>query len=124
MSNKKKLRTYNWELFFMGFLLNISKNFFLWIPGLILCIIGIFSRTLLYIGLALIAAAVIISFIEQWQIKRTVETSDNPNFSPLADAMSRDSWREELMELVEKRVTEETDSGELSTENKKDVENL
>lgn len=96
MSNKKKLRTYNWELFFMGFLLNISKNFFLWIPGLILCILGIFRRKMLYIGLALIAA----------------------------DAMSRDSWREELIELVEKRVTEETDSGELSTENKKDVENL
>ena len=95
-------RHYNWGLFWIGFMMNLTKNFIIFILGLVLCIIGIWVKPCLYIGVALLAIDVVISFIEQMGVKKAVETSTNPDFEPWAEIMSKDNWRDELKKLLKK----------------------
>lgn len=101
MSNKDKLREYNHGLFWIGFLMNVFKNWFLLVPGIALCIIGIWKKPCLYIGLALLMIDIVAAFIEQRRIKRAVETSDNPDFTQWAEIMSKDNWREEMKKALD-----------------------
>ncbi len=102
-------RHYNRNLFWAGFLINLFRLFFIVIPALILVIVGIWVRPCLFIGLGLLAIALIIAFIQQLAIKRTAETSDNPNFEPFAEAMCSDDWREKIDELVNERIKDQTE---------------
>lgn len=106
-------RRYNWKLFWIGFIMNLTKNFFLLIPSIVLCIIGIWVKHSLYIGLALFVIDIIVSFIEQWRIKQTVENSTNPNFAPWADVMAKDNWKEEIIKAV---------NGEIENQNTNDTD--
>ena len=107
-------RRYHWKLFWIGFMMNLTKNFLLLLPSIVLCIIGIWIRYLLYIGLVLFAIDIVVSFIEQWRIKQTVENSTNPNFAPWADLMSKDHWDEKIIKAVNEKTesqnTNDTDS--------------
>ena len=111
---KKK---YPKELFFFGIVSNIIQKFYLWIPGLFLLLIGVWSRTCRILGLLLLAAAVIYAVYMQIVIKRTFEMeSDNPNFKPFQDAvMGGGNWMENVIKMVE----EDSESFEPDDETKR-----
>lgn len=85
-------RKYPFSLFCIGFIANIFFHFiWLFIPSIILLIIGIFVDWCLYVGLALLAIDIIVSFIEQIRIRQAMlSDSDNEEFTKFQDAMSGD----------------------------------
>ena len=97
-----KDRKYSSDLFLTGFLMNLLlRRFYLFVPSLILSLIGIWSKACLYIGLALLALDIVICLVEQLLYKRTVEANEDPDFQPFADAMQSDNWQEKVFDLVE-----------------------
>jgi len=68
------------SLFVIGVLMNLTKNFFLFLPSIILLIVGIWVKWCLFVGVALLLLDVIISLIEQIQIRNATINSDNPSF--------------------------------------------
>lgn len=102
-------RRYPVGLFIIGFITNIVFHFFwLFVPGVILLIIGIFSRIFLYIGLTVMAFDVIASLIEQFRIRAAfLRDSDNPDFRGFQDALSKDGdWRENLKEYLDENAND------------------
>lgn len=106
-----KKRRYSSSLFWSGFFLNILKRFYITIPAVILLIIGIWFKPCLYIGIALAVFVLVISLIEQLNIKKTFETSDNPDFEEFADTASSENWKEDVINFV-KEKTKETNKNE------------
>lgn len=100
-NNSKK---YPVSLFVIGFILNITKNFFLLIPAIILLIIGIWVKLCLKIGLILLIIDIILSFVEQIRIMLTTLNSSNPNFSEFQNAILSDNWKDNIMNLVEEKI--------------------
>ena len=73
-----------WFFVFTNFLFHF---FYLSIPGMILCIIGIWVKPCLWIGLAVLGLDAILSIIEQLRIRKAaVTSSDNPQFNAFMDA--------------------------------------
>lgn len=110
--NEKTKEKYNGGLFFAGFLMNLLKEFPLTVPALILCIVGIWVRPCLYIGIGLFAAAAAIALIIQLRYKRTVEKSEDPDFLPWANAMKKKNWRRETIDLVSEKIEKQNAAGE------------
>ena len=106
-----KKRRYSSSLFWSGFFINILKRFYITIPAVILLIIGIWFKPCLYIGIAVAVFVLVISLIEQLNIKKTFETSDNPNFEEFADTASSENWKEDVINFV-KEKTKETNKNE------------
>ncbi|MBQ3182969.1 MAG: hypothetical protein IJB24_04750 [Clostridia bacterium] len=104
-NNDKK---YPASLFVIGFIMNLTKNFLFFYPGLILLFIGIWSDVCLKLGLCLLLADVAVSLIEQIQIRNTVLNSDNPEFEKWQNAMLSEDWRENIQNIIESK-TDETD---------------
>lgn len=105
MNNRK----YPTSLFIIGFITNILFHFFwLFIPCIILLIIGIFVQPCLYIGLALLFIDIVLSLIEQLRIRQTfLEESDNPDFRAFQDALSKDgNWRDNIGELLNQKISD------------------
>ena len=107
-NNDKK---YPASLFVIGFIMNLTKNFLFFYPGLILLFIGIWSDVCLKLGLCLLFADVAVSLIEQIQIRNTVLNSDNPEFEKWQNAMLSEDWRENIQNIIETK-TDETDDDE------------
>jgi len=108
-------RKYPLSLFVFGFITNVLFRFFwLFIPSIILLIIGSFIESCLYIGLALLILDLILSLIEQLKIyQAALQESDNPDFCSFQDALSKDgNWRQNVMELVDKKTKENKGSEE------------
>ena len=103
--NKRK---YPRDLFFFGFFSNIVF-YYLWlfIPAVILLIVGIFVRICLYIGLAILLFDIILSLIDQLNIRKEFLTeSDNPDFREFQDALSKDgNWKDNIDELINKKLS-------------------
>ena len=95
------MKKYNSQLFWLGTLINIVKKTPLILIAAVLGIIGIWERPCLYFALGVMLIVLVWSFVQQLEIKHTVEHSDNPNFAPYKDAMMSDDWREEIKKLVE-----------------------
>ena len=74
-------------------------------------IIGIWFKPCLYIGIALAVFVLVISLIEQLNIKKTFETSDNPDFEEFADTASSENWKKDVIDFV-KENTKETNKNE------------
>ena len=105
MNNRK----YPTSLFIIGFITNILFHFFwLFIPCIILLIIGIFVKPCLYIGLALLLIDILLSLIEQFRIRQAfLEESDNPDFREFQDALSKDgNWRDNIGELLNQKISD------------------
>lgn len=87
-----KKRKYPMSLFIIGFITNILFRFiWLFVPAVILLIVGIFVDWCSYVGLALLVIDVVVSFIEQMQIRHTMlSESDNEDFRAFQDAVSQD----------------------------------
>ncbi|MGN0492344.1 MAG: hypothetical protein ACI4F7_01750 [Acutalibacteraceae bacterium] len=104
-----KERKYPFSLFVIGFITNILFRFFwLFVPGIIFMVIGIFAKWCLYIGIGLLLLDIIISFAEQMQIRHTMLTvSDNEQFSDFQDAVSMDgNVFENIRNFVENNAEE------------------
>ena len=105
MNNRK----YPTSLFIIGFITNILFHFFwLFIPCVILLIIGMFVKTCLYIGLALLLIDILLSLIEQFRIRQAfLEESDNPDFRAFQDALSKGgNWRDNIGELLIQKMSD------------------
>ena len=87
-----KERRYPFSLFLIGFITNILFHFFwLFIPSIILLIVGIWVDWCLYVGLAILTGIIIISFAEQVRIRHTMLTdTDNEEFNRFRDAVLDD----------------------------------
>lgn len=95
---------YNRKLFWMGFGLNIIRKIPLVLIAAVFGIVGIWVKPCLYVALAIMLIVLIGSFIQQVNIKHTVEHSDDPNFAPFQEAMTSDNWQEELKRIVEDKI--------------------
>ena len=105
MNNRK----YPTSLFIIGFITNILFHFFwLFIPCIILLIVGIFVKPCLYVGLALLLIDILLSLIEQFRIRQAfLKESDNPDFQAFQDALSKDgNWRDNIGELLNQKMSD------------------
>ncbi len=98
------MKKYNKQLFWSGFVLNIVRKFMLVLAAVVSGIVGIWIKPCFYFGLGVIFVVLIWSFVQQLLIKHTVEHSDNPNFTPFANAMMSDNLKDEIEKLVENKV--------------------
>ena len=98
------MKKYNEQLFWSGFVLNIFRKIMLVLVAVVLSIVGIWIKPCFYFALGIILVVVIWSFVQQLIIKHTVEHSENPNFTPFANAMMSDNWKDEIEKLVESKV--------------------
>lgn len=102
-------RKYPTQLFVVGFIMNVLLRFiWLFLPSVILMIIGIFVRPCLYVGLGVLAVDVIVSLIAQIRIcSAYLSESDNPDFQAFQEALSNDgSWKDNVMEFVNGRIAD------------------
>ena len=109
-----KERKYPLRLFLIGFITNILFHFFwLFIPSIILLIVGIFVNWCLYAGLALLAIDMIASFIAQIRMRQAMlSDSDNEQFRQFQDAVSKDGNVFENIRNYVENVAEENIDGE------------
>ena len=104
-----KERKYPMSLFVIGFITNILFHFFwLFVPGIIFLIVGIFVDWCLYVGLALLIIDIVASFVEQMKIRKAILSySDNEQFRKFQDAISQDgNVFENIRNLVEDSAEE------------------
>ena len=99
-------RKYPAKLFWIGFISNfIIRSFYLFLPGLILCVVGIWVRICLWIGLGLLAFDAVINFVDQLQIRKTALTpSDHPEFNELMEALTGPGGLEAFGKLMDERI--------------------
>lgn len=106
-------RQYPLRLFLIGFITNIFFHFFgLFVPSIILLIVGIWVDGCVYVGLALLCIDMIASFVEQMKIRQAMlSDSDNEQFRKFQEAVSKDgNVFENIRNLVENTVEEYVDS--------------
>ena len=99
-------RKYPVKMFWLFVLTNFLFHFFyLSIPGIILCIVGIWAKPCLWIGLAILGLDVILSIIEQLRIRKAAVTpSDNPEFNELMDAFCSPDGLEAVRRIVDAKI--------------------
>ena len=99
-------RKYPTKMFWFFVLTNFLFHFFyLSVPGIILCIVGIWVKACLWIGLAILGLDVILSIIEQLRIcKAAVTPSDNPEFNELMDAFCSQGGLEAFGKVLDEKI--------------------
>lgn len=102
-----KKRHYPLSLFVLGFITNVIFHFFwLFVPAVILLLLGIFFKPCLYIGLALLIIDLIVSLIEQFMLRNTLlKDSDNEYFREFQNVFEKDgSWWKNVTEYVDEKA--------------------
>lgn len=101
-------RKYPFKLFLLGVAMNFLFHFFyLFIPGVVSCIIGIWNKTALSIGLAMLCLDLILSVVEQIRIRNAaLSDSDNPEFNELMDAFYGTNSEESFEEVLARKQQE------------------
>lgn len=105
-------RKYPLKMFLLGMAMNFFlRYFYLFLPGLILCFIGIWSQKCLAIGLAFWLLDLILSFVEQLRIrKESLSESDNPEFNEIMDRVyGSDDPHRETINWVEEAIKNDPD---------------
>lgn len=99
-------RKYPAKMFLMFVLTNFLFHFFyLFVPGIILCIVGTWVKSCLWIGLAILGLDLILSIIEQLHIRKAAVTrSDNPEFNELMDAFCSPGGLEAFRNVVDGKI--------------------
>ena len=101
------MKKYPQKLFWLGVFMNLIKQFFLTVSGIVLLIVGIWNKPCLYIGVFVLLIDIIIAIVTQIQYKKEMETpSDNPDFQAMQDAVLSDNWRNHIIQMVEEKITE------------------
>ncbi len=98
-------RKYPAKMFWLFVLTNFLFHFFyLSVPGIILCIVGFWNQTCLWIGLGILMLDLILSIIEQLRIRKAaVAESDNPEFNQLMDVFCNDGL-EAFRDVVNSKI--------------------
>ena len=102
-------RKYPFSLFLIGWITDILFRFFwLFLPAVLLILIGIASKTCLYIGVGLLLLDILLSLIDQLLLCQTcLHDSDNPDFQAFQDAISKDgSWRDNIGALLQEKMSD------------------
>ena len=99
-------RKYPTKMFWLFVLTNFLFHFFyLSVPGIILCIVGIWVKTCLWIGLVILGLDLILSIIEQLRIRKAALTpSDNPEFNELMDAFCGSGGLDAVRKIVDDKI--------------------
>ena len=99
-------RKYPTRMFLLFILTNFVFHFFyLFVPGIILCIVGIWVKSCLSIGLAILGLDLILSIIEQLRIRKAAVTpSDNPEFNELMDAFCSPGGLEAFGKILDEKI--------------------
>lgn len=81
-------RKYPPKLFLLFVLTNFTAHFFfLFFPGLLLLILGIWFPTCLWIGIGILPLGLVLSVVEQCRIRKAaISHSHSPEFNELMDA--------------------------------------
>ena len=93
-------------MFWFFVLTNFLFHFFyLSVTGIILCIVGIWVKSCLWIGLAILGLDMILSIIEQLRIRKAAVTpSDNPEFNELMDAFCSPGGIEAFGKVLDEKI--------------------
>lgn len=96
-------RKYPAIMFWLFVVMNFFVRFFyLFIPGMILCIAGIWVKTCLWIGLGILAFDLILSIVDQLRIRKyALKPSGNPQFNELMDAFCGPDGLNAVREIVD-----------------------
>lgn len=99
-------RKYPTKMFWLFVLTNfLFRFFYLSIPGIILCIVGIRVKSCLWIGVAILGLDAILSIIEQLRIRKAAVTpSDNLEFNELMDAFCGPGGLESVRKIVDAKT--------------------
>jgi hypothetical protein len=100
-------RKYPVSLFVIGFLGNVVfRLFWLFVPAVILMIVGSAVKVCLYIGLLLLLIDLVISFAEMLVIRKTMlSDSENPDFKDFQDSFFADGdWKKNVKDYVEEKI--------------------
>lgn len=99
-------RKYPTKMFWFFVLTNFLFYFFyLSVPGIILCIVGNWVKSCLWIGLAILGLDLILSIIEQLRIRKAAVTpSDNPEFNEFMDAFCGPDGLEAVRRIVDAKT--------------------
>lgn len=99
-------RKYPTKMFWLFVLTNFLFHFFyLSVPGIIFCIVGIWVKSCLSIGLVILGLDLILSIIEQLCIRKAALTpSDNPEFNELMDAFYGPGGLEAVRKIVDDKI--------------------
>ena len=99
-------RKYPQKMFWPFVLTNFLFHFFyLSVPGIILCIVGIWIKTCLYIGCAVLGLDLILSIVEQSRIRNAaVSHSENPEFNELMDAFCSPDGLQAVRKVLDEKI--------------------
>ena len=120
-----KNRKYPISLFIFGFLMNVVFRFWvLFVLGIVFSVVGIFVKSFVNIGLAILLLDVALSFVEQMRLRQTfLEESDDSDFEAFKDMMSKDgNWMENVREFLNDKISNPDNEFKPDEENDEDEE--
>ncbi len=120
-----KNRKYPISLFIFGFVMNIVFRFWvLFVLGIVFSIVGIFVKSFVNIGLAILLFDVALSFVEQMRLRQTfLEESDDSDFETFKDMMSEDgNWMENVREFLNDKISNPDNEFKPDDENEENYE--
>lgn len=120
-----KNRKYPISLFIFGFLMNVVFRFWvLFVLGIVFSVVGIFVKSFVNIGLAILLLDVALSFVEQMRLRQTfLEESDDSDFETFKDMMSNDgNWMENVREFLNDKIPNPDNEFKPDDENDEDEE--
>lgn len=99
-------RKYPTKMFCFFVLMDFIFHFLhLFVPGIILCIVGIWVKTCLWIGLIILGIDLILSIIEQLRIRKAAITqSDNPVFNEFMDAFCGPGGLNDVRKVLDLKI--------------------
>jgi hypothetical protein len=102
-------RKYPTGMFWFFVLTNLVFHFFyLFVPGVVLCVVGIWVKACLQIGLAILLLDLVLSIVEQLRIRRAAITSTHPDVIKLMDLMNGPDGLHGVKKWADERITEST----------------
>lgn len=106
-------RKYPTKMFLLFVLTNFVFHFFyLFLPGMIFCIVGIWAKSCLWIGLAILGLDAVLSVVEQLRIRKAVMSpSDNPEVNELMDAFCGPGGLEAFGKVLNEKIQSQTAAG-------------
>ena len=96
-------RKYPTKVFWMGFIGNFMiRSFYLFLPGLVLCIVGIWVKVCLWIGLGLLGLDAVINLVDQLQLRKTALS--NTEFNELMEALTGPGGLDAFGKVLEEKI--------------------
>lgn len=97
------MKKYPFKLFLIGVITNIFFHFsWLFVPSVVLLIIGVFVKPCLYLGLIILLIDIILSIIEQLKIRNALLNSENNQIKGFVEALGKEgNWMENVKNWVD-----------------------